>query len=279
MDGKQARRTGSSSPLGQLFDHGCDALSLLAHFSLTAILTAPLASSFRLVVANLVILHTTFFLSQWVEYHTHELIHSLGGFGITEVISFAVVMALGLSFVDRGQGSILDMEVSLPMVGAANLSTLYMVGFVIMHMILIPCSLWLVVSQKRGAELVWALSHVAPVVAIGVVTLFGWPEEVLATHSRILCLPIWMLYSLMSIQVIVFGMARQALPAIPWPAVLYCVTAMATRWYPQHAREVLLALFAIYLILVVEWSVSAIRQVTAKLGIRIFHLHEHNKED
>lgn len=27
IDGKQARRTNSSSPLGQLFDHGCDALS------------------------------------------------------------------------------------------------------------------------------------------------------------------------------------------------------------------------------------------------------------
>lgn len=27
MDGKQARRTGTSSPLGQMFDHGCDALS------------------------------------------------------------------------------------------------------------------------------------------------------------------------------------------------------------------------------------------------------------
>jgi ethanolaminephosphotransferase len=28
LDGKQARRTKSSSPLGQLFDHGCDALSV-----------------------------------------------------------------------------------------------------------------------------------------------------------------------------------------------------------------------------------------------------------
>ena len=27
VDGKQARRTGTSSPLGQLFDHGCDALT------------------------------------------------------------------------------------------------------------------------------------------------------------------------------------------------------------------------------------------------------------
>ena len=30
MDGKQARRTGSSSPLGQLFDHGCDAFNTTA---------------------------------------------------------------------------------------------------------------------------------------------------------------------------------------------------------------------------------------------------------
>ena len=27
IDGKQARRTGSSGPLGQLFDHGCDAIT------------------------------------------------------------------------------------------------------------------------------------------------------------------------------------------------------------------------------------------------------------
>ena len=27
-DGKQARRTGTSSPLGQLFDHGCDAMAV-----------------------------------------------------------------------------------------------------------------------------------------------------------------------------------------------------------------------------------------------------------
>ena len=29
IDGKQARRTGTSSPLGELFDHGCDAINLM----------------------------------------------------------------------------------------------------------------------------------------------------------------------------------------------------------------------------------------------------------
>ena len=29
IDGKQARRTKTSSPLGQLFDHGCDSFSIV----------------------------------------------------------------------------------------------------------------------------------------------------------------------------------------------------------------------------------------------------------
>jgi phosphatidylglycerophosphate synthase len=31
IDGKQARRTESSTPLGELFDHGCDAISTSEH--------------------------------------------------------------------------------------------------------------------------------------------------------------------------------------------------------------------------------------------------------
>ena len=33
MDGKQARRTGRSSPLGELLDHGCDGLQVLLNLS------------------------------------------------------------------------------------------------------------------------------------------------------------------------------------------------------------------------------------------------------
>jgi len=33
LDGKQARRTGTSSPLGELFDHGCDAMTTFVRCS------------------------------------------------------------------------------------------------------------------------------------------------------------------------------------------------------------------------------------------------------
>lgn len=57
VDGKQARRTGTSGPLGQLFDHGCDAITttfVVAIFLQSAILgTEPdLQSMFCLYLSS-----------------------------------------------------------------------------------------------------------------------------------------------------------------------------------------------------------------------------------
>lgn len=51
IDGKQARRTNSSSPLGELFDHGCDSLSTGQFFFFF-----PCLASFRCVPVNLKLL-------------------------------------------------------------------------------------------------------------------------------------------------------------------------------------------------------------------------------
>lgn len=42
IDGKHARRTGQSGPLGQLFDHGCDALNMSVYMCWPISLTACL---------------------------------------------------------------------------------------------------------------------------------------------------------------------------------------------------------------------------------------------
>jgi ethanolaminephosphotransferase len=71
IDGKQARRTGTSGPLGELFDHGCDALNT----SLGAILATAatgLGHSWWMV-AGLFAAHVNFYLNTWEEYHTGTL--------------------------------------------------------------------------------------------------------------------------------------------------------------------------------------------------------------
>jgi phosphatidylglycerophosphate synthase len=68
MDGKQARRTKTSSPLGQLFDHGCDALA-------TGLIITNVGTSVSLPLSPTMVLMlfaplTLWILGQWEEYHT-----------------------------------------------------------------------------------------------------------------------------------------------------------------------------------------------------------------
>jgi ethanolaminephosphotransferase len=71
IDGKQARRTGSSSALGMLFDHGCDVLNLCLT-SMTLVSTAQLGGSWKsalCVSAGSLV----FFLATMEEYWSGEL--------------------------------------------------------------------------------------------------------------------------------------------------------------------------------------------------------------
>jgi len=89
MDGKQARKTGNSSPLGLLFDHGCDAFTT----GLMALLLAKclqLGNTFFLF-PSLTAPQMIFFFTTLEEYYTGALYLSLGN-GVTDgsVIMLAI---------------------------------------------------------------------------------------------------------------------------------------------------------------------------------------------
>eukprot|EP00903_Cladosiphon_okamuranus_P014879 g13778.t1 len=82
IDGKQARRTNSSSPLGQLFDHGCDAaVKVLCCVAMCAILGVGPTGN---VMTIFCIVEGVFYMAQWEEYHTGTLQWSNGYMGVTE---------------------------------------------------------------------------------------------------------------------------------------------------------------------------------------------------
>jgi phosphatidylglycerophosphate synthase len=100
IDGKQARRTGTSSPLGQLFDHGCDALQscIICYISLQVWKCPPTEPSFYILHLSVL---GVFFCANWEEYHvgvlrTSQLVGSLC-IGLTEcqfiIIFFMLVEA------------------------------------------------------------------------------------------------------------------------------------------------------------------------------------------
>ncbi|KAJ3927586.1 MAG: Choline/ethanolaminephosphotransferase [Lentinula lateritia] len=67
-DGKQARRTGMAGPLGEMFDHGCDAMNT----TLEAILVSQALNLGRSwwTLASQVATLANFYLTTWEEYHT-----------------------------------------------------------------------------------------------------------------------------------------------------------------------------------------------------------------
>lgn len=83
IDGMQARATKSSSPLGQLFDHGCDC-TITTVFSLMMINGLGLGPDWR-AAAMVASVQFAFFLSQWEEKYTGTCRTCVAGlFGVTE---------------------------------------------------------------------------------------------------------------------------------------------------------------------------------------------------
>ncbi|BGP54451.1 hypothetical protein JCM8202v2_002031 [Rhodotorula sphaerocarpa] len=114
IDGKQARRTGTSGPLGELFDHGCDALNTTLGCLLTA--SALNLGLSWWTVASLVATQANFYVSTWEEYHTGTLF--LSAFsgpveGILIIVGVFIVTGLkGPGFWDSGLLTLLGLHPS-----------------------------------------------------------------------------------------------------------------------------------------------------------------------
>ncbi|XP_055314569.1 choline/ethanolaminephosphotransferase 1 isoform X4 [Sitodiplosis mosellana] len=81
IDGKQARRTNSSSPLGELFDHGCDSISTI-FVALSACLSAQLGFYPKWMFFQCFSAMTLFYCAHWQSYVSGTL--RLGKVDVTE---------------------------------------------------------------------------------------------------------------------------------------------------------------------------------------------------
>lgn len=101
VDGKQARRTGQSGPLGQLFDHGCDAWStiFLVHLVLQVFRMGPDSLPFYVYTAGGLLI---FYTGNWEEYHCEIMRTSMHGFGVTEMHWIVISLLVLNGFTNNG---------------------------------------------------------------------------------------------------------------------------------------------------------------------------------
>lgn len=71
MDGKQARKTKTSSPLGMIFDHGLDAVNIFVQCLTVCriLMFGPFMTGFALVISTM-----NFYANTYEQYLTHELV-------------------------------------------------------------------------------------------------------------------------------------------------------------------------------------------------------------
>ena len=99
LDGKQARRTGSANPLGELFDHGCDAVSTYL-VALCGVSSIGMASFPMMAVFFVVLLLELNFCYHWQTYVCGKLYFYSVDVTEGQYTSMAVFIIAGLYGVD-----------------------------------------------------------------------------------------------------------------------------------------------------------------------------------
>lgn len=282
LDGKQARRTGSSSALGELFDHGCDSLFL-------PLIATPLATTLKLTPWDATALFGVallmFYAAHWEEYHSGHLV--LGRLANPTEGQLALVLLLltpllfGADFFARSLAHTLPAPLLAyvpPWLQALPLSrlTALLIGLGCVWSVLDSTLKLLHWQRKTHAPLLPLLGRLLPLVLVGGGTL-AWATLVPALLEQEL-VKLWTLQGLaasfLTIDILVCRIARA-----PFPLPRAWLVSLFPPVGALHAQlgapflapaTLLLGLLAVLGALYSLYVLSVVHQLTAYLRIRVF---------
>ncbi|XP_048613997.1 choline/ethanolaminephosphotransferase 1 isoform X2 [Brassica napus] len=194
VDGKQARRTNSSSPLGELFDHGCDALAC----AFEAMAFGSTAMCGRDTFWFWVISAIPFYGATWEHYFTNTLILPVIN-GPTEGLALIFVShfftaIVGAEWWAQQLGQSIPLFSWVPFVNAIKTSraVLYMmIAFAVIPTVAFNVSNVYKVVQLRKGSMLLALAMLYPfVVLLGGVLIWDYlsPINLIETYPHLVVL-------------------------------------------------------------------------------------------
>jgi len=288
IDGKQARRTGTSSGLGELFDHGIDSLNCTLA-SLCENAAMGLGTSRAGVFTSLVPCLPMFF-STWETYHTHTLY--LGVFnGPTEGLIIACTLMCisgyyGPQIWEVPLSAILpDFFFHGPLAEFFRTSSvrdlwvpIILVSFLCAHL---PFCVANVIRARRAKNL-----PIAPVflewapMAVYTFSIGAWLYSPYSTlmaenHLVLFCLTMSFVFGRMTTKIILAHLTRQPFPywtVMLWPLIGGAIIGNLPRLgLPIVSPEVELWYLRGYLVFAVvayfRWAFLVINSITSYLGI------------
>ncbi|KAK5141498.1 hypothetical protein LTR32_005952 [Rachicladosporium monterosium] len=269
IDGKQARRTRTSSGLGELFDHGIDSLNC----ALTALIpTLPM------------------FFSTWETYHTHTLYLGYVN-GPTEglLIASTIMVLSGIYGPQIWHQPLADLLGFENLLGSISFKDIWgpvlLFGFFVGHL---PSCIANVAQARRekGLPLTPLFLEWTPMLVFvgSLVAWLGSPHSVLLTdnHLCLLCLILSFVFGRMTTKTILAHLTRQPYPY--WTALLAplvggavfvngpyiglpAISARTEHYY-------LWAYFALAVVVYFRWALLVIDAICEYLGIQCLTIPE-----
>ncbi|KAI5284080.1 hypothetical protein KEM52_003093 [Ascosphaera acerosa] len=289
VDGKQARRTGSSSPLGELFDHGIDSLNctLASLFQVAALaMGSTRQGAFVCLLPCL-----PMFLSTWETFHTHTLYLGYVN-GPTEGLVIATLMILAAGVWGPGiyAARAADTLGGAALLGDASFADLFVAvlaaSFLLAHLPACVYNVWQA-RRREGLPLQPALAEWIPMASCAAAA-WAWlwsPYSSLLPDGRLVlvALTLSFVFGRMTTKIILYHLTRQP---FPWwsafAAPLYLAALLANLpWLglPRifapgfelfYTRCYLLFAFVAYM----YWAVFTINRICTFLGIGCLTIKE-----
>ncbi|KAH7373964.1 hypothetical protein KP509_17G081300 [Ceratopteris richardii] len=288
VDGKQARRTNSSSPLGELFDHGCDALSCA--FETMAVGNSVMSG--RHTIWFWITATIPFYGATWEHFFTNTLILPEIN-GPTEGLMLIYVAHFFTSIVGAGWWIHKVHDVIPILSGLRFISDLAVYDFVIVCMMLFAVTptvsfnvynVYKVVKSRNGSMFM-ALAMLFPFfLLIGGITLWGWlsPTDILSNQAHLLIIGSGFGFGYMVGRMILAHLCDEpkglktamCLPLLFIPvAIANALSARFLSGSPMVKEQIVLGCFCAYTVcLYLHFAISVIHEITSALGIHCFRI-------
>ncbi|KAJ6824278.1 choline/ethanolaminephosphotransferase 1-like isoform X1 [Iris pallida] len=288
VDGKQARRTNSSSPLGELFDHGCDALGC----AFETLAFGSTAMCGRTTFWFWVIAAIPFFFATWEYFFTKILVLPKIN-GPTEGLML-IYLCHFLTFFTGAEWWAQDFRKSIPLLSWVPLiPEIPFYGVVLFSMIIfavlptIRCNIsnvYEVIQTTKGSMLM-ALAMLFPFTLL-VVSVLIWsflsPSDIMRNHPHLLIVGTGFAFGYLVGRMILAHLCDEfkglksgmclALCFLPL-AIANALSARLSDGIPMFDEHFVLLLFCISSVgLYAYFAKSVVDEITAALGIYCFRI-------
>ncbi|OQV21592.1 Choline/ethanolaminephosphotransferase 1 [Hypsibius exemplaris] len=273
LDGKHARRTNTSSPLGELFDHGCDALSTML-VTVGVCVTVNLGTDIWWLCFYAFSAEAVFYLAHWQTYVTGTL--QFGKFDVTE-LQFACIFCHLLSTVGGAE----FWTAPLPVVNVMPQTfTIWFMVIGVLGSVFLKASIILKGGPGRNGSAVGNMSILSPLFPLAFVLysayyVFTRSPETVAEHPLLFVFAFGVVMSKITDRLVIAHMTQNEMKLLDSAYIVPLVMMGriywgAFLWIPDH-----IFLWALLLHASVDIAVYCVRtctQIRDHLNIRVFSM-------